>query len=58
MNILHVFYYLQGFCAGFQSVLKAYEGIAQRVRLSGPTNFAPLIRKAIDIVKNTRSVSC
>ena len=55
---MHVLYYLQGFCAGFQSVFKAYEGIAQRVRLSGPTNFAPLIRKAIDIVKNTRSVSC
>ncbi|XP_045163069.2 uncharacterized protein LOC123527573 isoform X1 [Mercenaria mercenaria] len=45
----------EGYCAGFQSVLSAYNGVAERVRLSGPTNFAPLINKAVDIVKNTRA---
>lgn len=45
----------EGYCAGFQTVLSAYDSIAQRVRLSGPTNFAPLIYKAIDIVRHTKS---
>ncbi|XP_052759869.1 uncharacterized protein LOC128202771 isoform X2 [Mya arenaria] len=45
----------EGFCQGFQSVLEAYRGVASRVRLSGPTNFAPLIYRAIDIVRETRS---
>lgn len=45
----------EGYCEGFQGVLSAYDNIATRVRLSGPTNFAPLIHKAIDIVKATRS---
>lgn len=45
----------EGYCAGFQEVLSAYQGVAGRVRLSGPTNFAPLIYKAIDIVRQTRA---
>ncbi|KAL4221123.1 hypothetical protein ACF0H5_019382 [Mactra antiquata] len=51
-----VFPFLTGsYCHGFHSVLSAYDSIAQRVHLSGPTNFAPLINAAIDIVKNTKS---
>lgn len=30
-----------------------YENIAPAVELSGPTSFAPLIRKAIEIVKDS-----
>lgn len=45
---------VEGYCNGFQEVLMCYETIAKRVVLSGPTNFAPLIYQAIDIVKHTR----
>lgn len=45
----------QGFCQGFHNVLDVYNQIAQRVRLSGPTNFAPVIRKAIELVKAAKS---
>lgn len=38
-------------CKGFIDVLTSYNEIAARVHLSGPTNFAPLIKKAIEIVK-------
>lgn len=48
---------VQGHCSGFHNVLRAYENIVHSVRLSGPTNFAPLIQKAVEIVKNTRAVS-
>lgn len=40
-------------CDGFQNVLDWYSKIAGDVRLSGKTNFAPVIRKAVDIVKST-----
>lgn len=43
----------EGYCRGIGDVLEAYSQIAQNVRLSGPTNFAPLIHQAIDIVKST-----
>lgn len=33
--------------------LTRYENIAPAVELSGPTSFAPLIRKAIEIVKGS-----
>ncbi|KAL4223647.1 hypothetical protein ACF0H5_017115 [Mactra antiquata] len=41
-------------CKGFSEVLRCYNSIATRVDLSGPTNFAPIIRKAIEIVKKER----
>ena len=47
----------QGYCVGFQDVLTAYNKITPKVQLSGPTNFAPLIKQAISIVKQTKSVS-
>lgn len=42
-------------CMGFEEVLVRYSQIAPGIALSGPTNFAPLIYKAIEIVKQTRS---
>ncbi|KAK2159477.1 hypothetical protein LSH36_152g04035 [Paralvinella palmiformis] len=45
---------VEGYCHGFEEVLACYEVIASRVVLSGPTNFAPLIHQAIDIVKYTK----
>ncbi|KAH7819493.1 putative E3 ubiquitin-protein ligase RGLG2 [Monocercomonoides exilis] len=40
---------------GFMEVLDRYRGITPGINLSGPTNFAPLIHKAIEIVKKERS---
>ena len=37
-------------------MLEAYNQITPNVNLSGPTNFAPLIHQAIDIVKRTKQV--
>jgi len=42
-------------CNGFAEVLTRYSEITQHIELSGPTNFAPVIRAAIDIVKLNRS---
>ncbi|CAF3886352.1 unnamed protein product [Adineta steineri] len=41
------------YCTGFRGVLDAYNKITPKVRMSGPTNFAPLIKEAIRIVKKT-----
>ncbi|CAF0859657.1 unnamed protein product [Adineta ricciae] len=41
------------YCKGFRGVLDAYNKITPKVRMSGPTNFAPLIKEAIRIVKKT-----
>ena len=42
-------------CKGLDDVLKQYSDVVRRVTLSGPTTFAPLINKAIEIVKEERS---
>lgn len=39
---------------GFEDVLARYKNEARTVELSGPTNFAPIILKTIEIVKATR----
>jgi len=42
-------------CKGFAEVLQRYTEIVPNVILSGPTNFAPVIREAISIVKKEKS---
>ncbi|KAL3861290.1 hypothetical protein ACJMK2_007332 [Sinanodonta woodiana] len=46
----------EGYCRGFQDVLSKYNQIVPNVQLSGPTSFAPIIYKAIDIVKRKREL--
>ena len=45
-----------GYCNGFKDVLYKYNHILRNIKLSGPTNFAPLIKQAIQIVKETKQV--
>jgi hypothetical protein len=42
-------------CDGFRDVLSNYNRFATEVRMSGPTSFAPMIKKAIEIVKENKS---
>lgn len=41
-------------CDGMDEVLDRYRTMAPTVQLSGPTSFAPLIRKAIELVRDTK----
>ena len=41
---------------GFEDILKRYDQITPQIQMSGPTNFAPVIRHAIEIVKVAKSV--
>ena len=41
-------------CEGFQEVLKAYNRTVSQVKLSGPTNFAPLIQETLNIVRKEK----
>jgi len=41
-------------CNGVAEVLARYSEIVPHVQMSGPTSFAPLINKAIDIVQQTK----
>jgi hypothetical protein len=47
----------QGSCVGFREVLQTYNRITPDIKLFRPTNFAPLIRKAMNIVKQSKKVS-
>ena len=42
-------------CKGLQDVVETYNSVVRRVALSGPTSFAPIINKAIEIVKVEKS---
>mmetsp|Transcript_2744 Transcript_2744/g.6740 ORF Transcript_2744/g.6740 Transcript_2744/m.6740 type:complete len:268 (-) Transcript_2744:59-862(-) len=42
-------------CCGFQEVLQRYGQIVREVSLAGPTNFGPLIREAVSIVKQEKA---
>ena len=46
----------QGDCEGFCDVLDVYIERTQNIRFGGPTNFAPMIEKAIEFVKETKQV--
>jgi len=48
-------FYPDRVCVGFQEVLSRYTYLAPQIQYSGPTSFAPIVRAAIDIVKNAKS---
>ncbi|KAA8542205.1 hypothetical protein F0562_023357 [Nyssa sinensis] len=47
------FYPDERFCNGFEEVLTRYREIVPRLRLAGPTSFAPIIEMAITIVEQS-----
>lgn len=40
-------------CHGLPAVLARYVDIARSVALAGPTSFAPIIRKAVEVVRSS-----
>lgn len=44
----------EGQCDGFAEVLEVYNEVTPTIKLGGPTNFAPLINEAVDIVKREK----
>lgn len=42
-------------CAGLHEVLRRYRDIAPSVKLAGPTSFAPIIRRAMEITARERA---
>jgi len=47
-------FYPDRVCYKFEEILRRYSEIAPAIELSGPTSFAPIIRSAIEIVKQSR----
>jgi E3 ubiquitin-protein ligase RGLG len=44
-------------CESFDDVQKAYKEYLSKTKLSGPTNFAPIINKAVEIVRQKQQVT-
>ena len=44
-------------CHGFEEVLQRYNEVAKRVTLSGPTSFAPIITRAMQVSDQSQNDS-